>query len=346
MATRFVLKQNLPKAQAGSNPTLGEYIFDDVMFTVGSDAANNLVLAESASEQAVVVREADHLTLINSAEGTLLNGQNLRREAINPLANGDEIRIGNYIIHVVDEASLPFEKARQASPAINGNTNGFAENEISHLQPEEAEPAVNSSAAPQPSRNFADILNTMRTEEDSFYFTVKNGVAETGRFMLEHAETPIGADGKGGVAFAVEQISTLLAVARKDWSGILLESQRRNSVFVNDEAVETARRLQNDDLVSFAAPTKCSLVLHEPSSLVALESMLSARVASGGARYGGLAANSAAASENALQPADEKPSLLERRYFGHFSFIEIVTMVIGTLIGAVLFFLFFEFTFS
>ncbi|MGI8788222.1 MAG: FHA domain-containing protein, partial [Pyrinomonadaceae bacterium] len=352
MAIKFVLKQNLPKPQSADKQAFGEYIFDENMFTVGSDAANNLVLAESAPEQAVIVRDEEHLTLINSAKGTRLNGENLRPESISPLRHGDEIRIGNYIISVVDDETdlPPREKTEQAITGFNGssNLNGrakniAAENEISPL-PEDAKQTENSLEEMSPTRNFAEILDTLRTEEDSFYFIVKAENRETARVMLEHAETPIGANDKGKINFAVGQISTLYAVARKDWSGILLESKRRNSVFVNDEKVETARRLRNDDRVSFVAPTKCSLILHEPSSLVALESILSARVASNGAtRFGGLAANNAGATENALPVAIENASLLERKYFGYFSFIEIVTMFIGTLIGAVLFFLFFEF---
>ncbi len=339
MAIKFVLKQIISGTSAENNPTPKEYIFDENMFTVGSDAANNLVVSEGASEQAVIVREGDFLTLINRADGTRLNKQVLLREAFHTLTHGDEISFGKYIISVVDDtlnsaSNNVKHQSRQRFKVVK-------EQIISPLthttfQPEKI------IEQPQTPRSFADILDTMRTEEDSFYFTIIEKDVETERIPLEQTEIPIGANSKGKIAFSIEQISTLYAVVRKDWSGILLESQRRNSVYVNDEVVETTRRLRNDDRVGFGAPTKCLLILHEPSSLVALESLLSARVAENGTRFGGLAAANSSAAGNESTLENQNNSLLERRFFNHFSFTEVVTMIIATLIGAVLFFLFFE----
>lgn len=345
MPTKFVLKQSLPKTPAASSPTLGEYVFDGGMFTVGSDEANSLVLSQIAPEQAVIVHEGDHLTLINSADGTRLNGQNLRREAIQPLANGDEILIGNYIVLVVDEETGTPSKNPAPIPPPSGvslNGNAAAEDFISPLQTRIVQPET-APDKPMPPRNFASVLDTLRTEEDSFYFVVRNGTQETGRIPLEQTETPIGTNDKGAIAFNIEQILTPLAVARKDWSGILIEARRRNSVFVNDEAVDTVKRLRNDDRVSFSAPVQFSLVLHEPSLLVALEPFLSARSSANGSRAGDAATGK---QTTALTAATKNVPLLERRFFGYFSFVEVLTMVIGTLIGAILFFLFFEFMFS
>lgn len=346
MAIKFVLKQNLPKNSAAKDQTVGEHIFEGNMFTVGSDAANNLVLNETAAEQIVVIRDGVSLTLINRADGTQVNGQKLNRESMFALTNGDEIGIGNYVISVIDSAKAAANRAEnQTIPVIAKTANGTTQNQLPTVTEVKSE-TEKSSKNLQPTRNFADILDTMRTEEDSFYFIFKDEKGENGRIPLEQPEMPIGANGKGKIAFSIEQISTLFAVARKDWSGILLESQKRNSVYVNDEAIETTRRLRNDDRISFAAPVNCTLILHEPSSLVALESMLSPTTNSNGARFGSLAANNAETAENAIAAKNQNVSPLERLYFGYFSFFEIVTMIIGTLIGAVLFFLLFEFMFS
>lgn len=342
MATKFVLKQSSSNPSAKNNPALGEYVFDGSMFTIGSDAANNLVLTRTAAEQAVVVREGSRLTLINSAEGTQINGQNLRREAIEPLTHNDEIRFGDFVVLVIDdETDFPFiNTAPEKSPAAeSANGTGAKTNPALSAKPGKIE----NSPAETP-RNFADILSTLRTEEDSFYFIVENGAQEIRRVMLEEAEMPLGAGKKGEIAFDIKQISALYAVARKDWSGILLESKRRNSIFVNEEAVETTRRLRNGDRVSFAAPPGFALVLHEPSLLTALEPMLSVRggvSAAGGTQNGGEAVNQASALT-----AKPTVALFERRFFGYFSFVEVMTMIIGTLIGAVLFFLFFMLAFS
>lgn len=325
MPTKFVLKKNLPQTQAKNNPPLAEYVFDGGIFTVGSDATNNLVLAEIAPEQAVIIREEDYIKLINSAEGTRLNGQKLRREAIQPLVAGDEIRFGNHIISVVEtETKVSFEKS---APEIAANGN-------SDFDAPPAEPRADSTEEPKSARNFAAVLDTLRTEEDSFYFIVKNGEKETGRVPLERSEMPFGTNSKGEFAFVIEDITTLFAVVRKDWSGILLESQRRNSIFVNGEAVETSRRLRNADRLNLSTPNSAfSLVLHEPSLLVALEPMLSTRVSQN------VSYADTAAAKQIVSPS-------ERRFFGHFSLTEIISMFIGTLIGATLFFLFFEFMFS
>lgn len=356
MATpKFILRQNLPNTHTTENPVIGEYSFSGDIFTIGSDAANNLVLSGALPEQLVVMRDDDErLTLMNSADGTSLNGSKLRREAIEPLTGGDRIEIGDFVVSLVfDEGDSIVEDFKENAPLDSQsirhtNERLFAPETISLV----IEPAAEATAAP---RNFAEILDTLRTEEDSFYFIRQGSAgAATANVPLENIATPIGETAGGDIAFTIEEISTVFAIARKDWSGILLESQRHGAVFVNDEPVEATRRLRNDDRVRFAGRAKTVLVLHEPSSLVALESLLSARVDSNTARFGGLAANHAgslpassqAAEIAAAAAAGRKTSPLEKKYFNHFSFVEIVSMIIGTLIGAVLFFLAFEIIFS
>jgi len=356
MAVRFVIKQNGSKQTAGENSAVAEYVFDENLFTIGSDAANNLVLAESAAEQAVVVREDEFLTLINRAEGTALNGKPLRREAFQPLGDGDRIEIGTYTIFVFDnEAEKPedflFSNNLPAVAEIPMPDEPFIlveeiiKNEnVTVLETNIQQPSAEKSGA---SRNFAAILDTLRTEEDSFYFAVKNKAQkEVRRIPLEQAEMLVGANQRGEITVNIKEISTVFAVARKDWSGILLEANKPNAIFVNGEAVNAAHRLRNDDRVSFPAPIKETLVLHEPSSLVALESMTTTRETSE-ARFG-IHKTSSAELETLPAATAEKTrkSLFEQTFFGYFSFLEIVTMFFATLIGAVLIFLFLEFMFT
>lgn len=352
MTTKFVLRQNPTKTPTAEIPIIGEYIFDGNIFTIGSDAANNLVLPEAAAEQFVVMREDGRLTLINSAEGTVLNTTFLRREAIEPITDGDVVRVGGYTISVVvgeDAAAanvpasdVPASKAfRATADAVNNPVS-----EKSAPAREAPKPLQTSAPEPTNQRNFADVLDTLRTEEDSFYFIRHNENGETVNVPLEDVATPIGETAAGDIAFTIAEISAIYAIARKDWSGILLESQRRGAVFVNDEPVDATRRLRNDDRVTFTPRTKVALVLHEPSSLVALESLLSARVDPNSARFGGLASQNAAAATAAekptMTPVKTAVSPLERRYFNHFSLFEVAAMIIGTLIGAVLVFLLLE----
>lgn len=356
MAIRFVIKQNGSNAPTANDQSIAEFVFaDEDLFTIGSDAANNLVLAESAPEQAVVVREGEFLTLINRAEGTALNEQSLRREAFQPLAHGDRIEIGNYLIFVVDDQIETPEALPESIslPEDAENNEDFFALPLAETVEEDAAKdltAETEETAPgfmTTGRNFAEILDTLRTEEDSFYFIVKNeALAEIRRIRLEQAEIPLGINKRREVVSGIEEISTVFAVVRKDWSGILLEPQNRSAVFVNGEKVTGARRLRNDDLVSFSAPVRQSLVLHEPSSLVALESLLTARDTAD-ARFG-IHKTSGAALETQIEAAKPKTrtSLFERTFFGYFSFLEVVTMFIATLAVAVLVFLFLEFMFS
>ncbi|HEY0429757.1 MAG TPA: hypothetical protein VGC76_18385 [Pyrinomonadaceae bacterium] len=351
MAIRFVIKQNGAKSAAKDNPAIAEYVFDENFFTIGADAANHLILAGSAVEQAVVVREEDFLTLINRAEGTSLNGKALRREAFQPLGHGDRIEIAAYVIFVFDSEKetpedlspvndLP-EIAEIPKPdeplAIPEN---LAENK--HVTAPDRE-----ARKPPASRNFAAILDTLRTEEDSFYFIIEDKRRkETRRIALERAEMMLGTNRHGKIALNGEEVATVFAVARKDWNGILLEAAKPNTIFVNGEALADARRLRNEDRVSFSAQSKETLVLHEPSSLVALESLLTSRSASE-ARFG-IHKTSGAETENTPAATTEKNknSLFEHTFFGYFSFLEVVTMFFATLIAAVLVFLFLEFVFS
>ena len=356
MAIKFVLKQTGSNGRDANGAPPAEFVFDGAMFTFGSDATNNLILSGSAAEQAVVVREGEQLTLINSADGTTLNGENLPREAIHPLAGGDEIRVGNYTVLVVDDESGDTNNnnngaphAREAEPDAPAfekilTVGAVDKNRDSSAEQTSAEIKVSSRKA-KSTDNFAAVLDTLRTEEDSFYFVVKEKDAETGRIALEQAEIPIGANDKNEIVFDIKKMSAVFGVVRKDWSGIILEANRRGALFVNGEPLDddAPRRLRNDDRVSFAAPVKSLLVLHEPSLLVALEPLLSARAVSGNGVNNTAAISKISATTKTAKP---KLPLFERTLFNHFSFIEVLTMIIGTLIGAVLFFLFFEFMFS
>lgn len=378
MSIKFVLKRNFPSSQTTNNTIIAEYPFDGNLFTIGSDSANNLVLDKSAFEQAVVIRENEQITLINSAEGTRLNGKLLRREAIQVLAIGDEIGIGNYLLLIADSAQITnkneavnvfttnedkiadvYAMTKDApvdiyattkfnmSEIIETRTDAIQKNEPAQSQNIEKS-TTNNIPAPQESapRNFADILDTLRTEDDSFYFTVRTAAQEVKRITLDQPETPLGTASNGEIVSVAENISTLCAVARKDWSGILIESQKNNAVSVNGEKIETMRRLLHDDEIVFTASPKFSLVLHEPSSLVALESLLSVRN-NPNSRFGNLGANNESlATGKAISEESQKEPFLERRYFKYFSFVEFVSMIIGTLIGAVLIFLLLEFIFS
>ena len=346
MSIKFVLKQ-INNSPSADNSVIGEYFFDDNLITVGSDVSNTIVVADGAAEQAVLVREGELVTLINSSHGTSLNARNLPREAIEPLAVGDDIKIGNFIISVIsgEELSATNQTAALVLPAPTSAPVLTAANKSEKISLSEQN-TESDAAEIKPVRSFADILNTLRTEEDSFYFIVKNGSEEnTTRIQIEQAEMPLGSDAQGGITGASEQIKNLLAIVRKDWSGIVIEKQSGGAILVNDETVQTTRRLRNGDRINFQTPRKIgkkmpSLELHEPSSLVALESILENTPKNGGKSFNGTI-NSAA--DNPDASVKTTLPIIERHYFGYFSFFEVVVMAIGTLIAAVVIFLLLEF---
>ena len=352
MLSKFILKKTSP-GSATDDYVVAEHIFDGSLFTIGSDAASTIVLPEAAAEQAVVIQEKDHLTLFNRSDGTALNGRKLRRESMESLAHGDEIKIGSYVIKLFAAGYAVENGNSRAAVANHAPKDIFTTSEdiaVAHLPEIQRENKNKSELQPKKNaRNFADILNTLRTEEDSFYFIVENGKQEERRIPLEQAEMPLGLDAKGEISGKVGQINALYAILRKDWSGIVIETRRGGAVFVNDEAVSTTRRLRNGDRVSFNTvrqndKTLPFLRLHEPSSLVALESLLETRSRSEGANVNsnGTGIFYPNEIETTVAP-DSAASFLERRFLGYFNFVEIATMIIGTLIGAVLIFLLLEF---
>ena len=356
MLSKFILKQT-SSSSATDDYIIAEHVFDGSLFTIGSDAASTIVLPDAATEQAVVIQEKDHLTLFNRSDGTALNNRKLRRESMEPLAHGDEIRIGVYVIRLYAAGYAIENGSRRAAAANAAPKDIFTTSEdiaIAHLPEIQRENKFYDKNKPElPSkknaRNFADILNTLRTEEDSFYFIVENGKQEERRIQLEQAEMPLGLDANGAISGKVEKITALYAILRKDWSGIIIETQRGGAVFVNDEAVSTTRRLRNGDRVSFNTlrqndKTLPFLRLHEPSSLVALESLLETRSRTEGANVGTNGAGVFYPNEIEMTVApDLNESFLERRFLGHFNFFEVAAMIIGTLIGAVLIFLLLEY---
>ena len=357
MLSKFILKKT-SSGSATNDFVIAEYVFDGSLFTIGSDAAGTIVLPEAAAEQAIVIQEKDHLTLFNRSDGTILNGRQLRRESMEPLTFGDEIKISGYTIALVSEngasvaaahsaGSLPkdiFTTSEDFSIAQFAPVSDF-KNDHRNIRRQDDK----SASAGKNTRNFADVLNSLRTEEDSFYFIVENGSKPEKRIPLEQSEMPLGLDAKGEISGAVGQINALYAILRKDWSGIVIEAQRGGAVFVNDEAITTTRRLRNGDRVSFNTirqndKTLPFLRLHEPSSLVALESLLETRSKAESVRENPNGADSFYPNEidNAPNGGASLP-IFERRFFGYFNFFEVTAMIIGTLIGAVLIFLLLEF---
>ena len=332
-----------------------ERTFDDEIITIGSDPAATLHLDDPAvaSEQAIIIKEDGQLLLINRAAGTLLNGEPLAREARRTLAAGDQMGVGSYALGVShaegdEDAAEPVGQSERDAPAPPRDRDPGA-------------PRVDEGRAPdaagqtrQQERSFAAILDSLRTEEDSFYFMIESG-GERRRVRIEAAEMMIGWDETGRrVSCEAGQVVAARAVVRKDWSGVVVLPLSAGMVSVNGETVEAPRRLRDGDrLVLLPAgvagdPADDGLVFHEPASLVVLDTLLPQQQLPPPvtqAVAGPVAEEAAALAPRPRAGGDGRVGLFspERRYFGYFTPTEVLIMIVGTLVTAVIIFMILEY---
>lgn len=349
------------KGDAPDAAPLDELLLADVLISIGSDPAATLSLrgAGIAPEQSVIINEDGRLLLINRADGTTLNDQPLPREARRPLAHGDRLGVGDYVIILVTNeapaASHTGARQGELSEPLTLDTDAPPTAETNAATTQDAQPSPNGNE--RPPRNFAAILDTLRTEEDSFYLHVEGGPDDGRRVRLESLEMPLGWEESGQrIAFEAGKVLAARAVLRKDWTGVVVQSTGVGLVAVNGEPVEAPRQLRNGDrltlvpTVNTAAQNQAILVFHEPASLIALDSLLPQKLP----------------PPVALQPAAPDVSIVvqgggeaatfepsngrtaeqgaTRRYFGYFTRGEILLMIAGTLVMAAIIFLVLEFT--
>jgi hypothetical protein len=329
-----------------------ERVFDSEIVTVGSDPSATLCLSATgiAPEQAIILNDENQLLFINRAEGTVLNGEVLAREARRMLSPGDTLQIGPYTIQVSpdgEERPAP-RQVVEAGPAPS---------------PPSTESTTHAEVAPTPAvevarndKSFAAILDSLRTEEDSFYFQIESAGDET-RVAIEGAEMVIGWDDSGRrISCDASLIATPRAVVRKDWSGVVVLPLGERTVAVNDERAEGPCRLRNGDrltLLPIASDVDQDdnyVIFHEPASLVVLDTLLPKElpppVFPSPATITASTAEAPSGVVTASQGAQEKDLSgyfsPNHRYFGYFTLPEILIMIVGTLVAAGIIFLILE----
>jgi hypothetical protein len=189
-------------------------------------------------------------------------------------------------------------------------------------------------------RSFASILDSLRTIEDTFYFSVEGGPQAGMRIPLEEqVELPVGLDDvKQNICFSAESVAILCAIVSKDWGGVQVSPQGKGSIRINGEDVTSPRRLRHGDRIGFCSKARrnsdlmnSTLVFHEPISLRVLPSLLPQKQQSSPA-----ASESGGESHAAevLATARLTSPAPRRLYFGLFTFGHLVLMMVCTLIGA------------
>jgi len=320
-----------------------ERTFEAEIVTIGSDAASSLALPDArvAPEQAIIINEGGRLLLINRADGTRLNGEPLAREARRALAEGDAIEFGPFVVRLAPAAPARVGPAAEAArPALAPATR-----EVETPPENRADAAGEASAR---TRSFAAILDSLRTEEDSFYFEVEAD-GERRRLPVEAAELMIGWDESGRrVASDPSRVVAPRAVVRKDWSGVVILPLSAGMVTVNGETVEAPRRLRNGDRLTLlptphtGANSLPALVFHEPASLVALDSLLPPQPLPPPVAAAPAGREAAALAPRARADVARRAAPDGRRYFGYFTGAEVAVMACGTLLAAVVIFLLLE----
>jgi hypothetical protein len=357
------------------SPPFFDKTFADSRVTIGNDPAASLCLNGSvlSAEEIVIIDGETEPQVINQAEGTTLNGEILALNEHRPLRDGDSLTIGTYRISIFlskesssasseqvvhsDGSSLARrnggsnsqfvdDKLEQLLRAPENNFNSSLTNELT----EEFIPG--SDHRQKPSKSFAAILDSLRTDEDRFYFVVEGGEQSGVRVSIELEEMPMGWDESGeNLCFNISAIADLSAVVRKDWSGVVLRASTASNISVNTEPLDGERRLRDGDRLllrrshSDGTPdSQVVMVFREPTSLVILDSLMprvppqredpssvSAEVGTGDGM----------AHLDIHRPAQKLATLIksDKEYFTVFTFVELSLMAIGTIVGAVIIFL-------
>lgn len=380
MAIRLIIRRR----DASEGETPAGRTFDEPIITIGSDPGASLHLEDPgvAPEQAIIIGGEDEPPLfINRAEGTQLNGESLAREARRPLSEGDTIFIGSYVISLGTGNGFRPDAAAPALVSTSANEDAAAAAAAARRDaPITRETPAFSQAAPDettpgttPERNaptplaaqptsFAAILDSLRTEEDTFYFQVETATAGRLRVPVGGALMLLGWDRTGrNVACGDEAaVATVRAVVQKDWSGVVLQPEALGAAAVNGEPIEAPRRLRNGDRVTLLPSAgggaqdagRNFLIFYEPASLVVLDSLLPQQqlpppVAAPPAGTEAGAAGALVPAQAAGPPAVREPArapLTARTYFGYFTFGEVALMACATLVAALIIFLILEYS--
>jgi hypothetical protein len=358
MAIRLIIRRR----DAGEGAVPAAQTFDGPIVTIGSDPAASLHLDDRtvAAEQAIIISGDEESPLfINRADGTFLNGESLAREARRPLSHGDSISIGPYVISL--QTGNGFRPGAALPELGSGATDANAERAVRDTGEAPALPDEAAPATTQQPTSFAAILDSLRTEEDTFYFQVETATAGRRRVPVEGAGMLLGWDwtGQNVVCGDAGAIMTVRATVHKDWSGVVLQPEEAGAVSVNGEPVEAARRLRNGDRVMLRpAPGSTGLdqarnflIFYEPASLVVLDSLLPSQQLPPPVAPPPSAQDEATAAAlvpaPATTPAVRTPARLPlkvRRYFGYFTLGEVALMACATLAAAFIIFLILEYS--
>ena len=342
MTIKLVIKNEKPGA-GEPDKTLE---FDDLLVTFGNNQTATVPLADAriAPEQGVIINEYEIPVFFNQAKGTILNGKELAQGVRHELSHGDELQFGFYRIAVslgnAQKGGGENFDLIDAEFELNGNRQN-------NLEAEETVPDL---------RSFADILTSLRKEEDQFYFQVVEAEQNKARLPIERDEMTLGWSASNIFTDEKESVALAAAVVRKDWSGVTIYPQGNEPILINGQLLEAGRRLLNGERIIFTrrlssvTTEETTLVFCEPAALVELNSILPQQLLTD-ALETSRTPETEAEQRGAVQTtsdkitgttAKQKSKPKNRRLFGYFTAIEVLIMILATILTAGLTFLLLE----
>ena len=352
-----MVKSLLVKNQGSFVPELSQEIPTNGIITVGNDASATIGLNDGtvAAEQFVIVCESDSATLMCRVDGTEINGESLAQGSLHNLQVGDVVKVGTYtfIIETPENAA-----ALLAGIEINSTT---AENKVElNFAGIIKSNGVSPSNVEKPERNLSDVLEGLRAEE-KFYFLINDKTVENRRVYVESEEMWLGWANSGDCILTSQtnEIEIPRAQIRKDWSGVVVYPLKSGNIWLNDQTLAEPHRLKNDDRLALLSKDNgkpCSetiIKFHEPTALLILDSILPKELPppilldNDGRLITDTGANRNLTDESELIHNSRVPPTVHkkrrrRKFFGHFTLVEIVIMTIGTLITAAVIYLILE----
>lgn len=137
-------------------------------------------------------------------------------------------------------------------------------------------------------QGFASILDSLRTVDDSFSFTIDGGEQDGERIPMADSKLLIGLDrSERRIAWEPAQIQVPCLVVSKDWGGIEIAATGQREILVNGSVMKESRRLRHGDRLRLSVAetgaangngvqpqaSYIQLLFQEPVSLSILDAM-------------------------------------------------------------------------
>ncbi|OYT69728.1 MAG: hypothetical protein CFK52_13105 [Chloracidobacterium sp. CP2_5A] len=327
-----------------------------------------------AAEHVVLFEENGRVSFTNYGDGTRLNGLPLRVGDRRAITFGDRLHIGNYVVTVLDgnAPAVRLDDPRATGLLQSATRELFTSGlkfDLDSLLPAAFRSSGNQKSLEIPENaSFAQILDALVAPEDRFRFVIEGGYQPNVSLSLPtgDAEASLGWEASGlRITMSERELATYCALVRKIGDQVTLHPvTAEHRLTVNDEPVTAPRQLTDGDRIRFASPLSRplerplpTLVFRAPTTL----SILNEAVAAAPCPDPLPESRAEAASESPpeagsplrqvvempapteedmrSQPPPAAPPAVAAKggktyYLGYFTGVELIMMVFGTLLGA------------